>query len=109
MRVEQRSAQVCAVVEYVTVSVLVEVRKGAIAHLKTGVTGSNIPASRGFGFFFLTRRRPPTSTLLPYTTLVRAGDIFAGIVELRVHKGGTGGGGTYSREQNSFAFRRGGE
>src|SRR5688572_31908110 len=44
-----------------------------------------------FAFFFLMLRRPPRSTLFPYTTLFRSSDVIFGLIrEPRVDPTGTG-------------------
>src|SRR5256885_15299781 len=41
-----------------------------------------------FFFFFLMIRRPPRSTLFPYTTLFRSEDVVELVVPLRLRRGG---------------------
>src|SRR5205809_2894211 len=46
-------------------------------------TGSSY---RGLTFFLLIIRRPPRSTLFPYTTLFRSGEILRGLAQVRAEE-----------------------
>src|SRR5215469_1944897 len=57
-------------------------------HCKCSFDIGEHQSSRAFGFFFLMIRRPPRSTLFPYTTLFRP--LFPGATDLKRLPGASG-------------------